>query len=234
MARVSGFTVDDLEEFSVVLRTIGEGASDMQDAAGRIVHYFHDNLGEGETRDCLTVSLYKTHTYRYLPERLQALAKEADDTVDDGTACLVRMATVGYEEPEPQAASLVRPLTPIAFEEQPILVGLLVAMGLDVDAALDPERMISTGIHRQQLDMFHVPDLATSEWVDEEARAQLDLLGLSSLLGLGGGLPTGDLFFLFLFTCERTDERSADLMRSLAPALKATLIPHARMPFAEG
>lgn len=233
MARVSAFTVDDLEEFSVVLRTIGEGATDMQDAAARIVAFFHDNLGEGETRDCMNVSLYKTHTYRYLPERLQALAQEADDTVTDGTACLVRMAAVGYEEPEPQAASLVRPLTPIAFEEQPILVGFLVAMGLDVDAALDPERVISTGIHRQQLDMFHVPELGSSPWVDDEGRAQLEQLDLSSLLGLGGGLPTGDLFFLFLFTCEPTDERSADLMRSLAPALKATLIPHARKPFAD-
>jgi hypothetical protein len=229
---VSSFAVGDLEVMSRALRAVASGSDTMEEAARRIVEHVHAGLRSDGEPDCLNVSLYKTHLYKTLPARLQALAFEADATVEPRTACLARLAVAGYDEPEPEASALVRPLTAAAFEEQPILVALLVAMGLDQDAATDPQRAVSAGVHREELQAFFVPDLAASEWVaDDDTRAQVAALGLSSLLGIGGGLPSGDLFFLFLFTLAPIAPRSADLMRSLAPALKAALIPHSLRPF---
>jgi hypothetical protein len=229
---VGSFAVGDLEVMSRALRAVGAGAETMQSAAQRIAEHVHAELRTEGGPDCLNVSVYKTHTYRLLPPRLQALASEADATVEPHTACLTRLAVAGYDEPQPEASALVRPLTAEAFAAQPILVALLLAMGLDEEAATDPQRAVTAGVHREELQAFYVPDLAESEWVaDEETRAQVVALGLSSLLGIGGGLPSGDLFFLFLFTLTPIDPRSADLMRSLAPALKAALIPHSLRPF---
>jgi hypothetical protein len=230
---VSSFAVGDLEVLSRELREVGAGSDSMESAAQRIVDHVHGVLRSDGEPDCVNVSLHKTHLFRALPARLQKLAVEADGTVEPQTACLARLAVAGYDEPQPEAAALVRPLTAAAFEEQPILVGLLLAMGLDQEAATDPQRAVSVGIHREELEAFFVPDLASSEWVgDQETREQVAALGLASLLGIGGGLPSGDLFFLFLFTRTPITPRSADLMRSLAPALKAALIPHSLRPFA--
>jgi hypothetical protein len=214
------------------LREVGASSDTMESAAQRIVDHVHASLQTDGVPDCLNVSMHKTHLYRALPTRLQELAFEADGTVEPQTACLTRLAVAGYDEPEPEAAALVRPLTAAAFDEQPILVALLLAMGLDQEAATDPARAASAGIHREELQAFYVPDLAGSEWAaDDETRGQVAALGLASLLGIGGGLPSGDLFFLFLFTLTPITPRSADLMRSLAPALKAALIPHSMRPF---
>jgi two-component system NtrC family sensor kinase len=235
MAHASSFTVSDLETFSRDLRGLAPGAADMTVVAQRATDYLYEHLrtDDGEP-ECLTVALYKTQLLATLPGRLQRLARQADPTADGGTACLTQLATTGFEQPDPEPGSIVRPLTPAAFEEQPILVSLLVEMGLDVDAALDPQRALSAGVHRKDLDLFLVEDLATDDWTaDADVRQQTVALGLRSMLGIGGGLPSGDLFLLFWFSHVPIDRRSADLLRSLAPAIKASLIPFSLRPFAE-
>jgi hypothetical protein len=235
VAHVSNFTVTDLEEFSRVLRTIGAGASDMEEVARRVTGYLYDNLQRDDgTPECLTVTLHKTHQFKSLPPRLQELARLADPSVTAGTACLTRLAQAGYQDPDEAPQALVQPLTESVFQDQPILVALLVAMGLDIQSALDPERALSMGVHRLDFNLFLVPDLQASEWFpDEETRAQVAQLGLQALLGIGGGLPSGDLFLVFWFTYEPISERSADLMRSMATAIKASLIPFTLKPFAD-
>ena len=235
MATISNFTVGDLEDFSAVLRGLGDGAGSMGDAAQRITDHLFANLRTAQDEQgCLGVSLHKTHAFNGLPADLQALARAADSSVTEDTPCLVRMGHTGYEAPDPDPGSIVRPLTASAFEERPIFVELLVAMGLDPRTALDPTRAVRLGLHHQNLDLFLLPDLSSSPWIADEARPQIRALGLVAVLGIGGALPNGDLFFIFFFTMEAVTERSADMLRSLALAAKVALIPHSLAPFAAG
>lgn len=232
MATVSNFTVGDLEVFSSVLRGLGDGATGMGEAAQQITDYLFANLRTAEDEQgCLGVSLHKTHPYSRLPPGLQELGRAADGSVTSETMCLVRMGHTGFEPPDPDPASLVRPLTETAFRERPIFVELLLAMGLDPSTALDPTRAVRLGLHHQNLDLFLAAELSESDWIPDEARLQVKALGLVAILGIGGALPNGDLFFIFFFTKEAVSERSADMMRSLALAAKVALIPHSLAPF---
>lgn len=234
MAHLAGFSVDDLVAFSDDLRTIGAGAADMAEVAGRVTEYLYEGLvsDDGEP-ECLTVALYKTHRFGSLPPELQRLAHEVDAGADDATACLTRLAVAGFEQEEPEPASFVRPLTAAAFDEAPVLVEVLVSLGLEVESALDPTKALQLQLHHRDLNVFLVPELLGSSWfAEEEAQAQIAALGIRSLLGVGGALPSGDLFLLFLFSFVPIDDRDADMVRSLASAVKASLIPFTLRPFA--
>jgi hypothetical protein len=233
MAELGTFSVDDLETFSRAVRELGTGAADMQAAAQRVTDYLHGHLrgADGEPQ-LLTALCHKTHLFGRLPPDLQALARSVDASIDDRAVCLVRLSQSGLATDAPDARTLVQPLTPAAFASQPVLVAMLVAMGLDVDSALDPDRAITMALHHRSLPGFLVPDLLESEWFDDpDTRAQLEQVGARSLLGLGGALPSGDLFFLFLFSHVPIPPRSAELLRTVATATKATLIPFTLRPF---
>jgi hypothetical protein len=233
MADVRNFTVDDLEQFSAHLRVLGGTVGSMTAAAEAIARYLHDELvADDRTSECVLVSVYKTHLFERLPGNLQELALEVDQTVESSTACLARLATVGADDPNAGPEAVVRPLTQRALQEEPILMALLQGMGLDPDVALDPARAMTLALHHRRLGTFFVPDLRDSQWVeDSQAQAVVRAMGIVSLLGIGGALPNGDLYFVFWFTNQRISERSGDLMGSLAPAIAAALVPHTLRPF---
>lgn len=233
VATVAGFTIDDLETFSRDLRSFGRQSSDMREAAGSIASYFSDNLGGADGNpEAVVVLVHKTHPFHKLSDELRSLARLASTDVEDDTTCLVRLAVAGYEDPDPSPSSLVQPLTPGAFREQPVLEVLFSVMGVDLDVALDPLEAMRANLHHRDLNVFLVQDVQNSElFGGPDQRRQIEELGIRSLLGIGGALPTGDLFFVFMFTRTMVSDSSARLMRSLAPAVKASLVPHALRPF---
>jgi hypothetical protein len=233
MAELGTFSVEDLESFSRAIRELGRGSADMQEAAQRVTDYLHDHLRSADGAPELLVSLcHKTHVFGGLPPHLQDLARTVDPSIDERSVCLVRLSQSGYADGSPEARSLVQPLTAAAFDSQPILVAMLVAMGLDIDSALDPDRALSMPLHHRSLPEFLLPDDVDSVWFEDLGTgAQLERLGARSLLGLGGALPSGDLFFVFLFSRTPIPTRTAELMRTIATATKATLIPFSLRPF---
>lgn len=235
MAVLQQFSVDDLVSFSADLRGMGTGAETMADVCREVSEYLLGRLcdDDGEPA-CLLVSMHKTHTFKRLPDRLQADAVEADDTVAPDTACLVLLARAESTVlPPPEAGDRVRPLTVRAFAERPIYVRLLESLGADLDSLLDPTRALAMQMQHRELNVYVEPDLATSDLIEDDARGQVRALGARAVLALGGILPSGDLFLVSLITTVDIDDRVADLLRSLGTAVKVPLIPYSFKPFPE-
>jgi hypothetical protein len=223
------FSVDDLVDVSALVREMAAGATTMLDVAQQITdHLFARLVDEDGHPGCVSVRIYKTHRVDRLPEDLAETARiVAGGPVPAGVQALVLLGSTDEpgRMPALQPTDRVRPLTPEALEDQGLLTRLIESLGLDLGLALDPDAARDRQLHRQTYDVFLLPDVLASEWVTDENRPVVEQLGLRSLLALGGVLLSGELFFLVLFTTVTVPERTADLLRSFAPAVQAALTP---------
>lgn len=236
MAGLKNFSVDDLVQFSADLRHLGEGTDAMEVVAQRLCDYLYGNLvAEDGGPGTAVVRLYKTHGHHRLRGDLAVIARRVDDTIEERTPCLVLLASApgGREATVRDDTELVRPLTPRAIAETPLMVRMMEALGVDIETVLDPSKVLAMRLQSKNLSVYVESGLGDSEWIpDLAARERVRELGIKDMIGLGGLLPSGDLFLLCLFTREPVDERVADLFSSLVIAVKAALIPHTFRPFA--
>ena len=172
------------------------------------------------------MQVHKTHLLDALPPGLREEAAAVDDTADGQTACLVRLARAQTVELPENPGDRVRPLTPRAFEQQPIFVRLLGALGVDERSVLDPGTALAMRMQHRELNVYVESDLASSSLIDDEARETVRSLGIHAIVALGGILPSGDLFLISLITSVPVSDRVADLLRSLGTAAKVSLIPY--------
>jgi hypothetical protein len=231
MAGLADFSVDDLESFSRVLRDAGTDAADMPDVAQRVVDFLHHNLCRADRSPaCVAVSIQKTHPYHLLPSDIRA-SLEAGVTGAEPSAALVGLARAGTDVPGLPTGTTATALDGASVQADPFVGAMASAMGLATTLLVDPTAVIQSGVHREDLSAFLVPDLLATSWLAPPERARAEALGARSLLVLGGGLPTGDLFFTWLVGRDRPTEKSARFIRALTPAIKAALIPHALRPW---
>ena len=231
MLRLDTFSIDDLIECRDEFRKIGEECETLEAVAQRIAVYLRDCLVT-ETGDpaCALVRLYKTHPLGELPAPLRRFVHRTgrEERLDDDTRCLTLLGTAGVElEWNDRAASHGHQAIPMATAEavqrSPMIVGLIEQLGLEVEAIVDPgEDPMS--LHHRDYDVFFVPDALNSPLVPAQDGFVVPY-GIRSVIGCGGVLPTGDLFALILFTTLQLSPETADLFRTLALSVKATVVP---------
>lgn len=231
MASLAEFSIDDLEVFSAALRTIGEGAGGMEAAADRVTTYLYEQLrGRDGGPGCVSVTLHLTHPFEDLPAGRRAQATFLDPGARASTTCLTPLSIVGHAD-EVTAGSTTVPLTDAGFATRPILLSLVAAMGLTRRLVTERSEALLSGVHRQELEAFLLPDVRSTDLLGREERVRAAEVGIESLVGIGGGLPTGDLFVLLLSARDVVTDKAAYLLRPIASAIKATLIPHALHPW---
>src|SRR3954453_5693411 len=223
------FSVDDLVELSREVRSLGEGAGSMAEVAQRLVDGLFDAFRtEAGQHALLSARLYKSHRFGELPPDLKQYTLDRGEQPADRQTCLVLLAAADAPEIARAAAESddrVQPLTEEGLARQPLMRHLLEGLGVEVASVLDPDRAAESRLHTRDLDVFHVPDRAMAEGVDEEARERVQELGLSSMAVTGGVLLSGELFMVALFTRVEISDYVAQLMRSLGLAIKAALVP---------
>ena len=231
MWRLAQFGVDELEEASSALRGAGEGAHTMEETADRVVRILHENLVDdtGGPATAL-VRFYKTHPFGSLPDATRAFAAGlgGDERLDDRTPCLTLIGTVGIEadwcDRHRSHGHQAIPLpSPQAVERLPMVSKMLSDLGLDTVALGDPSPAEALQLHHRTYDVFFVPDAAGSPWVP--AQDFVHDYEIRSVVGIGGVLPSGDVFVVIMFTHVLLDEDVVDDLKSLAPAVKAAVIP---------
>jgi hypothetical protein len=216
------------------LRRKGAAARSMEDAASRVVDCLYECLKKGEgDESCLAlVRCFKTHRLGDLPEKLQEQAMErlAGMPVEDGMRCLVLLASRGDErEWNGRKRSLRHQVIPLPtveiVEEAPMVAQMIREMGLEVNEVVRPsEFLVERG--QREFNVFHVEHAVGSEFVP----AQRDFVlahGIMSVLGLGGPLPSGELFVVVMFSKARISRQTAQLFRTLALSVKLALLPFA-------
>jgi hypothetical protein len=184
------------------------------------------------------VRLYKTHRFDGLGPELQAFARAAaEDDVEAGTRCLTLLGTSG-DRPEwnDRRRSLAHRAIPLVsvevVEQSPMIASLIRGMGLDVADVVAPDARAGITLHHRDYDLFFVPEAEGSPLVP----AQRDFVGpwgIRSVVGCGGMLPSSDLFALIVFSRLPLSEETADLFRTLALSVKATIVPYTFNVFAD-
>jgi hypothetical protein len=203
----------------------------MADAAGGIVRYLHDHLvDDAKTPVCPLVRLYKTHRFADLPFELRRFARRGDPPgLTAETRCLTMVATAGDEPSwndrrQSQGHQAIPLVSEAVVERSPMIVSLILQLGLDVGSVVRPEEQDPLALHHRDYDVFFVPDALGSEMVPAQDGFVVPY-SIRSVVGCGGVLPTGDLFALIVFTRLLLRAETAELFRTLALSVKATIVP---------
>lgn len=240
MLRLDTFSIDDLIACRDAFRTFGEDATSLESVAQDITEYLQRALvtAAGEPA-CALVRMYKTHELGSLPPALQRYVQRAgrEEDLGDKTRCLTLVGTAGIEEEwndrwmshGHQAIPLA---TAEAVQRSPMIVGLIEQLGLDVASVVDPAED-PMALHHRDYDVFFVDDALDSPLVPAQDGFVVPY-GIRSVIGCGGVLPSGDLFALILFTKLQLSPAVADLFRTLALSVKATVVPYTFKVFSDG
>lgn len=241
MHRLDLLSVDDLVGCSHFFRGIAASAETMEDAAQAVTEYVHDTFVDAAgSRATALVRLYKTHRFADLPPELQDCAQRADahGLLDDDSRCLTLLGTSGslpdWNDRRHSQGHRAIPLTSAdVVAQSPMIASLVAQLGVDVETVVAPATPDQTlALHHRDYDIFYVAEAEGSEMVP----AQDDFVvpyAIRSVVGCGGMLPSGDLFALIVFTRIPVAAETADLFRTLALSVKATIVRHTFKVFAE-
>lgn len=229
MYSLAEFSVDDLVACSDDIRSMGDGAEEMEEVAARIVGYLHRCLvTSAGAPACALVRFYKTHPLSGLSGDLQVFARKLHDgLLGDDVRCLTLLATAGVEpewnDRRKSAGHQAIPLAGTTFLQQSPMIARLVAdFGIEAEFVVSPNPTEIIERHHQDYGVFFVPEARGSEAVPAQDFVREH--GIRSVVGIGGVLPSGDLFAVVLFCVVEVSEEVADLLRSLALAVKAAVV----------
>ena len=237
---VARFTAGDMVLCGSGLRRSAGGATSLEAAAGKIVDFLRKTLVDGVDGGpaCVLVRFYRTVNFDALDPGLQRIAAAslaAGEAARPGMKCLTLMATAGivpdWNSRLLSAGHRAIPLPSArAIERLPMISRLVNELGMPVEALVgDDAREVLTSATEGPSNVFYVADAAGSPHVP----AQEDFVkpfGVRSVLGFGGGLNSGDLFAVILFSRTRVPPATADLFRYLGSDVRMAIAPTLNKP----
>jgi signal transduction histidine kinase/CheY-like chemotaxis protein len=236
MFDLANFTLSDLTHNLAALRKLGGGVESMEETADRMVHYLYESFVVKETgkRSCALVRLFVTQPYGMLDDELQTLARKMLGGVPEspGTKCLVLLGTVG-DEPEwnVRKQSMGHQVIPLPSEQVvssiPMISQLISQLGVDVSHVLRPTPDMMLSVEQKTYNVFHVPKAVGSPYIPAQDAFVIPFQ-ITSVLGFGGLLPSGELFALILFSRTYIPHETATLFKPYALAVKSALLPFDR------
>lgn len=237
MCDLNQFSLREMTELGIQLRKLGDGASSMEEAATRVVRYLYESLrgapGEGDEteRACELVRFFKTHKFADLDADLRRAA-EALAPVSVRTAslrCLTLLATAGaLPEWNSRHASRSHKAIPLVSVEllaqAPMVSQLILQFGLSLSDVIRPGRELLVDREQTTYNVFHIPEAVGSPYVPAQDSFVIPR-GIRSVVGMGGMLPSGDLFALILFSRVPISRDTAERFRTLSLSIKLAILP---------
>ncbi|MBA2686838.1 MAG: hypothetical protein H0U64_01935 [Gemmatimonadaceae bacterium] len=217
----------------IELRRMGSGANSVEEIAQKIADFFYQSLRMGpDDRACALVRFYVTASYSELQPDLQEFA---DNIVgkhgSPGMKCLTLLGTAGEESAwNSRKQSVGHKAIPLQSEESiaksPMINALIHQLGIPVPSLLENDQRIMLDEHQHSFNVFHVERAEGSPYIP----AQKDFViphQVKSVLGLGGMLPTGEMFAIVLFSKLGIPRERAELFNTLALNAKLAILPFA-------
>jgi len=230
---VAKFTIREVTELGRAVRTMGAGASCMEDVAGRIVRYLYDTLVDGRTgaRACPLIRFFKTQAYEELPSGLQAFAQKmlGGDSPQPGMKCMTLLGTIG-EDPkwDSRETSRGHQAIPLPSEEVvrqlPMIRNLIKQLGLSVQSVVNPDPALLMDMEQNTYGVFFVPEALGSPYIPGQEEFVIPN-GIKSVVGFGGMLPSLDIFVVILFLRLSITRETADLFKNLSLNTKLAVLP---------
>ena len=102
---------------------------------------------------------------------------------------------------------------------------LIKQLGLDISTVVNPDPAIIMDMAQKTYGVFYVPDAVGSPYIPAQADFVM-ALGIKSVFGFGGVLPSGDVFTVILFSKVHITKETAELFKPLALNVKLALLPY--------
>jgi hypothetical protein len=231
---VARLDVRDLEAIARAFRSFSGGAASMEDVAQRIVHYLYSEFAVEDRPVVVLARLYRTLYVDDLDaEQRRAADRAAAGALQPDSSCLVLVATAGLEpawnDRRRSKDHAAIPLEdPAAVARSPMIAALFKDLGFDVEIFVQPRSQ--HGFHNHSGGVFFVPEATDSPVIpaqDEFVRRY----GVKSVVGVGGFLPSGELFALIVFLSEQVSQETANLFSTIGLSVKASLTPYTYRTF---
>ncbi|WP_447976934.1 PAS domain S-box protein [Candidatus Nitrospira bockiana] len=236
------FSLHEMSECSARLRTLGAQAPSFTDTADQLVRFFYDSCLDTETGRpaCALVRLFRTEAYERLSPAFQACVREAlgREPYTPQLKCLTLVASAG-ERPEWNQVERSHhykaiPLAGERFIAQfPMFSHLFKQLGLPLETSLHPDSDLLVDWDETTYNVFYIPEALGSPFVPVQQDFVIPV-GIRSVLGFGGILPSRHLFVLVLFTKVPVPHHTAELFKPLALSAKLALLAHERQASAAG
>lgn len=227
---VTDFTVGAMLRVGIAIRRAVRGADSLEGAADVIVRYLYDHCvrPDGE-RSCALVRFYKTHRYGALPPALQrfAAAQLGDTPTRRDMRCLTLLATAGDEvQWNSRRRSKGHQVIPLSSAERvraaPMIMQLVEELGVDIESLVSSAEPRARGSDTRTYDVFHVEQALGSPFIPAQ-REFVERYHVTSVVGFGGLLRSGELFALILFSRDAIPARSAARFRTIALDVRSSL-----------
>ncbi|MCC7210560.1 MAG: hypothetical protein IT451_01795 [Candidatus Brocadia sp.] len=233
MYDLTKFTLEDMTRCGDALQQFGLKARNLEELANLMVHYFYDTLTDKQTgeRSCVLVRFFMTYPYASLDPELRQLANEilVGQPVRQGMTCLIQLATVGIR-PEWNLTKLskehrVIPLVSEHTVEQiPMISQMIYQLGIDISNVLNPGPELIVELGSKVFNIFHVPDALGSPYIPAQDKFVIPF-GITSVLGFGSILPTGNLLSLIIFSRTGIPRETANMFKNVALHVRLAVLP---------
>ena len=233
MYDLANFSLKDMTLCGIELRKMGAGAHNMEEAANHAIHYLYEHLVDrpSDQPACTLVRLFKTHAYEELEPNLRQIAQGMVEAqlLTPKTKCLTLLATAG-ERPEwnSRHTSVGHKAIPLPsaqlLAQFPMISQLTHQFGLDTGTFLLPDSTLLVDMAQTSFNVFHIPEAPGSPFIPAQQEFVIPM-GVKSVLGFGGVLPSGDIFAVIMFCKVSINRATADLFKPLALSVKMALLP---------
>jgi hypothetical protein len=218
------------------LRRCNARSSREVDAAQCVAEYLYDIFRDPVTNspNCALVRCFQTHPYAGLPAEMQSIARRmlGGSEPAPGVRCLTLLGTrgieVGWNRPEASVNHQVIPLIDTAtVEAMPMVARLLDQMGLEAADIVGPKtKLLMDASQYRNFGVFHVETALGSVHIPNQ-QTFVEQYGIRSVVGMGGLLPSGEIFAVILFARVVISPEAAVLFRTLALSVKLAFLPFA-------
>lgn len=233
MYDIRNFTLKDMMETSAALRKMGADAVSMEQVANQIVHYLYDQFADRETgeQSFILVRFFKTHPYEELDEELRIFARGMLGAPPESPAmkCLTLLASAGvlpeWNSRKFSTGHKAIPLPSDHFVEQfPMVRQLVQQLGLEVNTVLQPDPEVLVDLAQKSYNVFYISEAVGSQYVTAQQEFVIPY-NVSTVLGCGGILPSGNLFAIIIFSKVHFPRETADLFKTVALSAKVAILP---------
>jgi hypothetical protein len=231
MWKLDDFCLSDMVNVGAELRRLGRACRTMEELGQSTARFLYEKLVDRDGRPALALArFFKTHAHEDLPPDLQRAASDmlAPTLPWAGLRCLTLLGTAGdhvhWRSRRASRGHQAIPLRDSAFVNgAPMIAALARQLGVEVDALVKPTPELFLQQHGGTFNVFHVADALGSGFVPAQ-KEFIAPYGVRSVLGLGGVLPTGEIFATIMFSKCTLPASVAPLFKPLALSLRSAVL----------